>query len=167
MQGMFEFPPSALDSLESNVPASIYVTTTNLIGEYASFDDTTQEYLNGKFTVPDELDTSGTVTFRAAGYSLTAAASKNVAFDFDHAAVANDEDLDSASYTSEASGDKATINNQNDLEQHEWTETVSNLGWAAGDTVYFRISRKAAGANNLVGDWRLGLFTVYIPLTDS
>ena len=87
-----------------------------------------------------------------------------MAFEFDHAAVANDEDLDSASYTTEASGDKATINNQNDLEQHEWTETVSNLGWAVDDTVYFRISRKAAGASNLVGDWSMDLFTIFIPM---
>jgi len=159
-----DFDYNDLHALEANVPTPDEVTTTNIIQLVADFDDTTQEFLNGKFTVPDGINLSGTATFRMAGFSRTAAASKNVAFDFDHAPVANDEDLDSATYTTEASGDKATINNQNDLEQHEWTETVSNLGWVVDDMVYFRVSRKAAAANNLVGDWAMGLFTLFIPM---
>lgn len=152
-----------LEPLETNTPAFDVITTTNVKGSVWKFDSTTQEYLNGKFEVPPDIDTSGTVYFRAIGVSATAA-SANVAFEFDHAAVDNDEDLDAASYTTEASGDKATINNQNDLEIHEWSETVSNLGWAAEDEVMFRISRKAAGTSNLSGDWYLYDFTIEIPL---
>ncbi len=29
-----------------------------------------------------------------------------------------------------------------------WTETLSNLGWVAGDTVYGRWSRKSTDAND-------------------
>jgi hypothetical protein len=159
-----DFEPQGLAPLETNVPAFDTVTLTNVKATVALFDASTQERLNGKFSVPDDIDASGTVTFRMQGYSVTAAASKNVAFDFEHAAVANDEDLDSASYTTESSGDKATINNQNDLEHHEWTETVTNLGWADADTVFFKLSRKAASANNLTGDWAMLLFTIEIPL---
>lgn len=161
---LYEFPPAALQPLETNYATPDVVTLTNIDTDVLDYDDTTQEYRNGKFEVHPDIDTSGTITFRAKGISATAAASKNVAFDFDHAAVAVDEDHDSASYTTEASGDKATINNQNDLEVHEWTETVSNLGWAAEDEVYFRISRKAAAANNLSGDWRLIEFVIEVPL---
>lgn len=156
------FEPTALSPLGSAVPSFAVVTTTTLIQTVANFDDTIQEYLSGKFTVPADIG-SGNVTFRANGFSGTAAAA-NVAFDFDHASVAADEDLDSASYTVEASGDSATINNQNDLEQHEWTETVANLGWVAGDVVFFRVSREAASASNLSGDWRMSLFDIEIPL---
>ena len=162
---LVEYEPQGLAPIESDVPSFNIATTTNLIHTTADFDDTTQEYLNGKFVAPTGLDPAGTVTFRIHGFSGTAAAAKNVAFDFDHAAVANDEDLDAAAYTTEASGDEATINNQNDLEQHAWTETVANLGWVVGDLVYFRISRKTASADNLVGDWRMSLFEVDIPIT--
>jgi len=158
------FPATSLAPLNANAPTYEVVTTTSIVQTVSAYDDTTQEYLNGKFKVPTNVDTSGTATFKVFGHSKTAAASKNVAFDFDHAAVANDEDLDSASYTTEASGDKATINNQNDEEIHSWTETLSNLGWVAGEIVYFRISRKAAGANNLTGDWYLHQFDIAIPL---
>lgn len=162
---LLSFEPQQLSQINANTPSFDVVTTTNIIQFVANFDDTTQEYLNGKFTVPDTIDSSGTATFRAAGYAATTAASKNVAFDFDHIAVANAEDLDGFSYTTEASGDKAVTNTQNALDQYEWTETVANLGWAAADTVFFRFSRKAASSNNLSGDWRAVEFDIYIPVT--
>lgn len=161
---VLRFAPASLQPVETNSPTFEVVTITNVILSVAACDDTTQEYLNGKFIVPNGLNTTGTVTFRAIGHSKTAAASKNVAFDFDHAAVANDEDIDSATYTTEASGDKATINNQNDVEIHEWTETVANLGWVAEDVVYFRISRDPAATNDLTGDWYLHEFSIEVPV---
>lgn len=163
-----EFTAEALMPLGSAAtsPQFSVVTQTTVISSVWLFDTSTQEYLFGRFTVPADI-TTGTVTFTVKGYSATAAASKNVAFDFDHAAVANDEDVDSATYTTEASGDKATINNQNDLELHSWTETVTNTGWVAGDLVYFRISRKAASANNLATDWGMWSFMIDIPVTGT
>lgn len=160
-----EFRAGELEPIDaSNIPQLDVDTTTSVIAVVYRFDDTTQEKLRGMFEAPLGL-TSGTVTFRAKGKSGTAAASKNVAFEFEHAAVAHDEDLDSATYTTEASGDKATINNQNDLEVHEWTETVSNLGWVAEDQIYFLISRKAASSNNLSGDWYLHTLVIEMPVT--
>lgn len=152
-----------LEPLETNTPAFDVITTTNLKGSVWKFDSTTQEYLNGKFEVPPNIDTSGTVYFRAKGLAATAA-SANVAFEFDHAAIASGEDADSFSYTTEASGDKASTNTQNAVDTHEWSETVTNLGWAAEDEVMFRVSRKAASSGNLSGDWYLYDFIIEIPL---
>ena len=145
---LLDFEPQHLVPLESATPALVRVTRTNIIATIAQFDDTTQEYLNGKFTVSDDVNTSGTATFRMSGYSGTAAASKNVAFDFDHAAVAEDEDIDSASYTTELLDDSATINNQNDLEQHEWTETMSALGCGM-QVQNLRLMRKEGGESGV------------------
>lgn len=152
-----------LEPLETNTPAFDVITTTNLKGTVWKFDSTTQEYLNGKFEVPPNIDTAGTVYFRAKGRS-SGGASGNVAFDFDHAAVASAEDLDSFSYTTEASGDKASTATDGALDTHEWSETVSNLGWVAEDEVFFRLSKEQASSGNLSGDWYLYDFIIEIPL---
>ena len=161
----FEFDPLSLNAVESAIPSVAVVTTTTVKGWVADLDDTTQEYLNGNLTVPDDIDSSGTIEFEVRGFAATAAASRVVAFDFDHAAVAHDEDLDSATYTTEASGDKNVINNQNDLEIHSWTETVTNAGWVAGDEVFFRISRDpTTSGTNLTGNWRMIKLVIRVPL---
>lgn len=128
-----------------------------------SLDDTTEEYVHGKFRLPADLDTSGTVTFTVAVMAKTAAASKNVQHRFGHAARADGEDFDVA-YTNEDSGDKAIDATQDDISIHTWTETVSNLGWAAGDLVLFRYSRIAPSADNLSGDMYLFHLTIKIPV---
>ncbi len=128
-----------------------------------AFDDTTEEYAHGKFRVPDNIIPSGTVTFSAVVLAKTAAASKNVQHRFGHVALANSEDFDVA-YTNEDSGDKAIDATQDDISIHTWTETVANLGWAAGDLVLFRYSRVAPGANNLSGDMYLLHLTIQIPV---
>lgn len=160
----FHWEAVALQPLETNGPV-IEVIGTNVKRTVWSMDDTTQEYLNGSFRVPTDIDSSGTVTIKAATMAKTAVASKNVALDFDHQPVTDSEDLDPVSpYTTEASGDKAMDATQDNLTDISWTETVSNLGWVAGDIVAFRISRQAASANNLSGDLHLISFGLAIPL---
>lgn len=126
------------------------------------FDDTQQEYILLPFIVPQNLDTAGTVTFSATGYAVTAAASKYIQLSFEHCAKADTESWDAA-YTAEDSGDLATDASQDQLDQFTWTETVSNLGWAAGDHVRAKLSRKAPSGTNLSGDWGLCAFTIRIP----
>lgn len=129
-----------------------------------SFDDTTEEFVNMKFKVPGDVDTSGTVTFRAYVQSKTHVASKNVSLDFEHLAVADSEDSDPATYTAtKNSGDKALPDAQDDDGNITWTETVSTLAWTANDLVYARFSRVDAAANDLAGDMHLKEFCVEIP----
>ena len=128
-----------------------------------AFDDTTEEYVHGKFRLPDDLDTAGTATFRVAVMAKTAAASKNVEHRLSHVALADSEDFDVA-YTNEDSGDKAIDATQDDISIHEWTETVSNLGWTAGDLVLFRYSRIAPSSDNLSGDMYLLHLIIKIPV---
>ena len=127
-----------------------------------AFDDTTEEYLYDQFQVPNNLDTAGTVTFTAYVMAKTAAASKNVALTFGHRPLGDSEAVDGA-YTDEDTGDVAIDATQGDQTKITWTETVANLGWAAGDQLLCRLSRYAAGANNLSGDMYLIGFSVRIP----
>lgn len=129
-----------------------------------AFADTNTEILNANaFKVPRDLDTSGTVTFRIYRFAKTVAASKNVEYTFDHRAVADGEALD-GSYTSEVSGDIAVTNTQDRVDIDTWTETVSNLGWAANDLIEARLRRTAPTANNLSGDDYFHLLVIEIPI---
>ncbi len=128
-----------------------------------SFDDTSEEFVHGKFRLPDDLDTSGTVTFRVGVLAKTAAAAKNVQHRFGHVARQDGEDFDVA-YSNEDSGNKAIEDTQDNVSVHAWTETVSNLGWAAADLILFRYSRIAPSSGNLPGDMHLLHLTIIIPV---
>ena len=129
-----------------------------------AYDDTTDEFANGKFQIPGDVDTGGTVTFRVYVMSKTVAASRNIGITFGHIALNDSEDFDVA-YTDVASTAKAIDATQDNVTETTFTETVSNLSWAANDMVYFRVSRDNTVATNLVGDMYLHLFAVEIPLT--
>ncbi|MDX1532832.1 MAG: hypothetical protein R3230_01345 [Nitrosopumilaceae archaeon] len=159
-----QIDPQKFFTTESNLAPLGQVDITNVKTLVRSFDDTTEEYVNYTFTCPSNIDSTGTVTFRAGVIAATAAASKNIELRFGHAAVANDEDIDSASYTNEDSGDIALSATQNDLNVASWTETVSNLGWVAGDTIFMRVSRIEPSANDLSGDLYLSNFNINIPI---
>lgn len=128
----------------------------------ARFDDTTEEFVTGGFLLPSNFDSSGTVTIVAVGRSVTAASSKNVAFNFRHLPLADSEAMDSA-YTSGASGDSATDATQGDLEVHSWN--LSSPGWAANDWIDFKFSRNPGATNDLTGDWALRALAILIPVT--
>lgn len=161
---LIDFPPGALLLLETNVPQRDIIDFGTVIAEVLRYDDTTEEYANGRFAVPGEINTGGTVTFRAKVSPATGAASKNVALTFGHAARATGEAID-ASYTDEDSGDKAITATTGQATFIEWTETVSNLAWAADDEVFFRLSRYDASTNDLSGDMYLLSFQIEIPLS--
>jgi hypothetical protein len=153
-----------MDPLEADVPQIDFVDFGDVIRTVQLFDDTTEEFLNGVLKVHPDVDTSGTVTFRAEVYAKTAASSKNVAVRFGHLAKADGEAID-GSYTSEDADDQSIDATQNDATFIVWTETLANLGWQANDLVHFRFSRFAATTNNLSGDMGILKLTVQLPLT--
>lgn len=143
-------------------PAPAKDTGTNIDINVLAFDAGTDECAGKNFAVPAGLDTGGTVTFKVVYYPATAS-TNSVYWDFKHLAVDNDESWDQA-LTTESDGGCAGINTQDDLVECEWTETVSNLGWAVGDTVEFEVCRDADNASdNLVGDANLVNFQVILP----
>lgn len=158
----YYFKASDFDALETNfAPLNQDNGSTARILSRA-FDDTTEEFVNFSLKVPSNINTSGTVTFRVWMYAATAVASRFVQLTFDHRAVDNSESWDGA-YTSEDSGDLAIDGTQDDITEGTWTETVSNLGWAANDYVMCRLSRIAPSGTNLSGDLYIVGFAVEIP----
>lgn len=158
------FAAESLQPVEDNFGAIEKLAGTNVNVLVRSFDDTTEEYGNGKFQVPSDLDTDGTVTLRAYVAAATAAGSKNIGLTFGHLALNDSEDWDPASpYTDEDTGAVAIDATQDDVTLVTWTETVANLGWAANDLVLFRVSRDTGVANNLTGDMYLFSFSIEIP----
>lgn len=158
------FAAEGLTAEETNFAAPTKLTGSNVKVKVLAFDDSTEEYSNGKLEVPSDALASGTVTFRAYVSAATAAASKNIGLTFGHLALGDDEDWDPASpYTDEDSGATAISATQDDVTLVTWTETFSNLGWAANDLVLFRVSRDVSVANNLSGDMYLFSFSVEIP----
>lgn len=161
---IFNFMPASLHAVESNFPPleKLDGTTTDIL--VLAYDDTTEEYRNGHFIVPNDVDTSGTVTFHAYVMAKTAAASRNIGLTFGWRAINDSEDFDGA-YTDEDSGATAIDATQDDLTEVTWTETMGTLGWVAGELIIFRLSRDPGVASDLVGDMYLLGFAVRIPRT--
>lgn len=159
---VFYFKATDFDALETNFAPLVQDNGTNAKVMVRAFDDSTEEYVNFSLKVPADIDTSGSVTFRVWMYAATAAASKNVALTFDHRPLDNSESWDQT-YTSEDSGDIAIDATQDDITEATWTETVTNLSWAAHDIVLCRLSRPNATANDLTGDLYVLGFAVEVP----
>jgi hypothetical protein len=157
-----DMTPGSWDYPASNFPEWDRDTGTNGYMFRNLFDDTTPEYLISQFKVPANIDTSGTVTFELEGYASTADGNE-VQFRFEHCAKNSGESWDAA-FTAEDSGDKTTSAVQDQLDFFSWTETVSNLGWAANDIVRIRLSRQAIDDGTPVsGDYGVVHFRVRIP----
>ncbi len=159
-----EFGPTEMMCLETNRPAQAAVDFGTVIAPVLAFDSTTEEYANYAFAVPENIDTSGTVTFRVTCSPKTGAASKNVGWTSGNRPVNTGEAID-GSYTEEDSGAKSITATTGQQTIMEWTETVSNLGWVANDIVYGRLSRDTSVANNLSGDCYFVKFEIDIPVT--
>ncbi len=162
MPVLLPFTVAAMQAVESNFAPVETVAGANRTKRTCAFDDTTEEYRNGKFVVPATINGAGVVTFRAYVWSKTAAASRNVALRIGHHDFGESEGWDVA-YVNEDIDDQAIDATQDDISIIEWTETVSNLGWAAEDLVGFRISRIVATTTDLVGDMYWDFFAIEIP----
>ncbi len=163
VSSLVQFDAHALNGAPTNGAPLALLDGTNVDTFVRAFDDTTEEFVQGKFRLPADLNADGTVTFSAAVMAKTAAASKNVEHRIGHVSLADSDDFDVA-YTDEDSGDKAIDATQDNISIHTWTETVANLGWAAGDLMLFRYSRITPSANNLSGDMYLLHLTIKIPV---
>ena len=137
---------------------------TNVDVYVRAFDDTTEEFVQGKFKVPSNIDLAGSVTFEALVTAKTAASGRFVKHRFSHVPVGNNEDFD-ISYSVKDSADQAINSNQNTILAQTWTETVSNLGWVVSDEVFFKYSRIPTASNGLVGDLLLLSLIIKIPVT--
>lgn len=158
------FGAENLQAIETNFAPLELLTGTNVKVNVRAFDDTTEEYANGKFQCPSDLNTSGTVTFRAYVMAKTAASSKNIGLTFGHLPLNSGEDFDPSSpYTDEDSGATAIDATQDNVTEVTWTETVSNLGWAEDDMVLFRVSRDPGVTDDLTGDMYLFSIAIEIP----
>ena len=153
---------SDLDALETNFAPLNQDDGSNASILVRSFDDTTEEFVNFSMSAPNAIDTSGTVTFRAYIYAETAAASVNVQLRLGHIS-ANDNDSWDVAYSNEDSGDVALSATQDQITVAEWTETVTNLGWAADDLLLLRLSRISPTGTDLTGDLQLIGFSTEVP----
>jgi hypothetical protein len=160
----FIYDLTELQPLEDNFASLERIDGTNVRKVVTAFPINTPHFRNGKFMVPADLNTAGTVTFTAFGMARVAEVAKNIALRFDHIPLANNEAHDVA-YTAVNSGDKAVSNTQNNITKMEWTALVSTLGWAANDLVYFRLSRQVPTVSDLTGDMLLEIFRINIPVT--
>lgn len=157
------FAVASLQAVETNFAPVETIVGTNRAKRTCAFDDTTEEFRNGKFVVPGNIAGGGTVTFRAYVWSATAAASRNVALRFSHINAADSASWDQI-YTDEDIDDQAIDATQDDISIIEWTETVVNLGWVGDDMLGFRISRFVATTSDLVGDMYWDVFAIEIPV---
>lgn len=159
-----EWLAGSLDFDYTPTPSLDRLDGTYLRRQRLRFDDTTEEFSNTSYRAPTNLDAAGTVTFYVRGLAVTPAASKNVQMKVYYIAVADGEAADVA-FSELASGDKAISDTAGDEDIIAWTETVANLGWAAGDALYFKISRIAASANGLTGDYGPFAFGIIFPVS--
>lgn len=163
---IWDAPAGTWNLPESNAPEVGWDAGTNGSAYVYKFDQTTEEFVESDMKVPDDIDTTGTVTFEVTGYALTAAASKYVQFKIYHSAKTSNESWDAA-YATKTSGDKACNATQDRLDIHTWTETVATLTWAAGDNVRLKFSRIAPTGTNLSGDYCVLHVRIKIPTVIS
>lgn len=129
-----------------------------------AFDDTGPEYMQGFFRVPEDLGAGASnVTFEIIGSAATAAASKNVKFTFDFVEVADSGLMTGAYGSAEVWDDQSISATQDDQDIISNTETITNLGWTAGNMIYYRLYRSAATTTNLSGDYNVISFYIRIP----
>ena len=161
------WPASATLPLEAadSIPPIAKDAGTNVDMLVVDFDATTDECRGVQFKVPSDMTSGSTVTFRADWYSA-AATSGSAMWDFRHnGGVAEGVDPDQALTTESAASD-ATQGTAGQMTSTTWTETVTNMGWAANDNVIGQFCRDAdgtAGTDDLVGDARTIGFSVEIP----
>ena len=158
------FAAEALQPLETSFAPLEKFSGTNIKTFVRAFDDTTEEFANGKLVVPGDVSTTGadTVTFRIYAMAEEAEASKNVKFTFGHLAVNDSEDFDQA-YSDKSWDDQSIDSTQDDVTEFVLTETLTNLGWVANDLVFFRLSREAATTTNLEDDLYVFSICIEIP----
>jgi hypothetical protein len=130
-----------------------------------SYDDTADEARGVQFVVPADIDTSGSVTFRVNWYSRAASPSGNCMWYIAEHDAGDGTTWDTAPTNHEAASDAAQTTTDL-MNSTSWTETVSTLGWAAGETVFLWLVRDGdgdLGTDSLTGDAEAAAFSISIP----
>jgi hypothetical protein len=158
---------SASDTLPLEASESIATlskkTGTNIDIIVAQFDDSTDECRSVQISVPSDIQTGATITFRTYWFAETAAAN-NVIWDFRHTGTGTEGESWDQSLTTETAAADAASSTTNQMTVTSWTETLTNLGWAATDVITGVLCRDANnGSDTLTGDANLIMFCMDIP----
>src|SRR3990167_2499759 len=162
-----KYPMVALLPLEpaESIPPIAKDTGTNLDALVVDFDQSTDECRTGYYHVHPKINTSGTVTFYIEWFAASVTTNE-VIWDFRHnGGIAEGTDPD-ASLTTEASAADTVQGTAGQITVTSWTETVSNLGWAASEWVDFEVCRDANHLDDdFAADARAKMFVLQVPLT--
>ena len=159
------WPAASLEPLEAadSIPPLTKTTGTNLDEFTLSYDAATDEGRKVTFVVPNDV-ASGTVTFSIYWTSLTAT-SGAVVWDVRSTATGADSEAWDAALTT----DTATCTVDGTVREFDIcqiTETVANLGWAAGDRITLMLYRDANNASDdMAGDAELHMLHMRIPVS--
>lgn len=140
-------------------------TNTNTIIPAYAFDASTEEYVVYTVQLPTNLETSGSVNIRFQWLPLTAS-SNNVVWKIYYAPIDSGESFDAAmsSRTVTSAGSATT----DVISEAVITDSLTNLGWSAGDNLIIHVSRDATnGSDNLSGDAYLINVAIEAPLKNS
>ena len=161
----FIWPMSALLPLEAadSIPPLAKDAGTNVDMLPVDFDQSTDECRTFTFLAPPDITAGGTVTFTVIWYSASVT-TNNVIWDIRHnSGVAEGVDPDAALTTVAAAAD-AVQGTAGQITVTTWTETQTNLAWAASDSVVGVVCRDAnAAGDTFAADGRAILFGVRIP----
>jgi hypothetical protein len=136
-----------------------YATNDKNFGYYA-FDDTTAEYVDFCFSMPEIWDQSNLKVKYFWGNASGASAADQVSFKIEVMGFGNDDAIDAAYSTSDTCDDVVIA----DGDLHICTETTDLTvdGFAAGDLCQWSISRNVAGNDNMEEDlWLFGILIQY------
>jgi hypothetical protein len=151
-----------IEHATNSIPPTIKEEGANVDLLVLAFDDAADECRGGTFTVPSEVDTSGSVEFRVVWYSPTATTG-DIVWDFRHIGRTEGDAWDAA-LTTETSSADTTQGTIDLVTTTVWTETISNAGWAADDLIEFEVCRDADnGSDTLAGDAYMISFAVVVP----
>ena len=161
------FRAADLELLEAadSFPAPSRWTGTNLDINTLAFDASTDEGAKATFQVPtSDLQASSTITFRFKWFARTATTGDVIWNARCTATGAEGESWDTTLTTVAAAADTVQ-GTANLMTTTTVTETLANLGWAAGDTIACTTHRDAnAAGDTMADDAQLATFTVEIPL---
>lgn len=161
----YYWPASALLPLEAadSIPPINKIAGTNIDLLTLDFNDSTDECRAVSFKIPATINTGGTATFGTTWRSA-AATSGNLMMDFRHNSGISEGTDPDQSLTTEAAAADAVQGTVGQLTFTTWTETMSNLGWAAGQMVVGVFCRDANHASDtLAGDSQHVDFWIIIP----
>lgn len=162
-QKIFVWPASATLPLEAadSVPSISRDTGTNVDVLGVAFDDSTDECRTLNFKVPSDV-ASGTVTFGVDWFS--AATSGNVIWDARYQSTGAEAESWDATLTTLAFAADAVQGTVRQITVSTQTETIANLGWAAGDNINVVFCRDANAAGDTMATDAIAVnFTINIP----